>query len=45
MSLTKKQGYIVEIDSFRLTQDKVYSQLNEIIKEYSKTIKIKKVKT
>ena len=37
----KQQEYIVQIDDFRLTQDKVYHQLNEIILEYIKTHKDK----
>jgi hypothetical protein len=34
VSLTKQQDYIVQIDDFRLAQDKVYGQLNEIILNY-----------
>jgi len=34
--LEKEQKYIVQIDDFRLTQDKVYRQLNEIILDYIK---------
>jgi putative endopeptidase len=37
VSLTKQQEYIVQIDDFRLSQDKVYGQLNEIILNYVKT--------
>ena len=37
VSVTKQQEYIVQVDDFRLTQDKVYKQLNEIILEYVKT--------
>jgi len=37
VSLEKQQKYIVQIDDFRLAQDKVYRQLNEIIVEYFKT--------
>jgi putative endopeptidase len=37
VSLEKQQKYIVQIDDFRLTQDKVYHQLNEIIVDYYKT--------
>jgi len=31
--------YIIQVDDFRLTQDKVYRQLLEIVKEYTSTIK------
>jgi len=34
ISLEKQQKYIVQIDDFRLAQDKVYKQLNEIIIHY-----------
>ena len=37
VSLEKQQKYIVQIDDFRLVQDKVYHQLNDIIVEYYKT--------
>jgi predicted metalloendopeptidase len=37
VSLTKQQNYIVQVDDFRLTQDKVYGQLNEIILDYVKS--------
>lgn len=37
--LKKDQEYIVEVDNFRLTQDKVYRELNDIILEYTKTHK------
>jgi len=37
VSLEKQQDYIVQIDDFRLTQDKVYQELNEIILDYIKT--------
>jgi putative endopeptidase len=37
VSVEKQQKYIVQIDDFRLTQDKVYHQLNEIILDYVKT--------
>ena len=37
VSVEKQQDYIVQIDDFRLTQDKVYHQLNDIILEYIKT--------
>jgi predicted metalloendopeptidase len=33
----ESQKYIVEIDDFRLAQDKVYNQLNDIILNYTKT--------
>jgi putative endopeptidase len=42
IKLKKDQGYIVEIDSFRLTQDKVYKELNDIIHEYVKNNKNRK---
>ena len=32
--LTKEQKYIIQVDDFRLVQDKVYRELMEIIKEY-----------
>jgi putative endopeptidase len=41
VSLEKQQKYIVQVDDFRLTQDKVYRQLNEIILEYIRTHKDK----
>jgi len=31
---TKKQGYLTSFDNFRITQDKVYWQLNGILKNY-----------
>jgi putative endopeptidase len=37
VSLEQQQKYIVQIDDFRLVQDKVYHQLNEIIVNYYKT--------
>jgi putative endopeptidase len=37
ISLKKQQEYIVQVDDFRLTQDKVYHQLNMIILDYIKT--------
>ena len=40
-SIEKQQEYIVQIDDFRLTQDKVYQELNEIILDYIKTHKDK----
>jgi hypothetical protein len=39
--LEKQQEYIVQVDDFRLTQDKVYHQLNDIILEYIRTHKDK----
>jgi putative endopeptidase len=36
VTLEKKQKYIVQIDDFRLTQDKVYKELNHIILDYIK---------
>jgi len=32
----KRQGYITEYDDFRIVQDKVYWQLNEILEDYIK---------
>jgi len=37
VSVEQQQKYIVQVDSFRLTQDKVYRDLDEIIVEYIKT--------
>jgi len=37
VSLEKQQKYIVQIDDFRLAQDKVYHQLDEIIVNYYST--------
>lgn len=37
VSLKEQQKYIVQVDDFRLTQDKVYRQLDEIILNYIKT--------
>jgi putative endopeptidase len=37
VNLQEQQKYIVQIDDFRLTQDKVYRQLDEIILDYIKT--------
>ena len=37
VSLEQQQKYIVQIDDFRLAQDKVYHQLNQIIIDYYKT--------
>jgi putative endopeptidase len=36
VSLENQQKYIVQVDDFRLAQDKVYHQLNEIILDYIK---------
>jgi len=36
IDLEKQQKYIVQIDDFRLTQDKVYHELNDIMVEYMK---------
>jgi putative endopeptidase len=33
--VTEEQKYIVQVDDFRLTQDKVYKELLEIVKEYT----------
>lgn len=35
-SATKKQGYITEYDDFRIVQDRVYWQLDGILKDYIK---------
>ena len=37
VSLEKQQKYITQIDDFRLAQDKVYTQLNDIIVDYYNT--------
>jgi predicted metalloendopeptidase len=37
IGLKKQQKYITQVDDFRLTQDKVYRELNEIILDYIKT--------
>jgi predicted metalloendopeptidase len=37
VKLEKQQGYIVQVDDFRLAQDKVYKELDEIILDYIKT--------
>ena len=37
ISLKKQQEYIVQVDDFRLIQDKVYHELNTIILDYVKT--------
>jgi putative endopeptidase len=42
VKLTKEEEYIVEIDAFRIIQNKVYGQLNEIIKDYFKNNKNRK---
>jgi len=36
VDIKKQQKYIVQIDDFRLTQDKVYHELNEIMVDYMK---------
>ena len=41
VSLEEQQKYITQIDDFRLTQDKVYRDLNEIILDYIKNHKNK----
>ena len=41
VNLEKQQEYIVQIDDFRLAQDKVYRELNEIILDYIKNNKDK----
>jgi len=40
--LTKSQNYIVQVDDFRLIQDKVYKELIDIVKEYISTNKTEK---
>ena len=37
ITVEEHQEYIVQIDNFRLTQDKVYNQLNELILNYINT--------
>ena len=37
VSVEEQQKYIVQVDNFRLTQDKVYRQLDEIIVDYIKS--------
>ena len=37
VSIEQQQKYIVQIDDFRLTQDKVYRELDEIMVNYIKT--------
>jgi putative endopeptidase len=37
VSLKQQQSYIVQVDDFRLVQDKVYQELNDIILDYIKT--------
>jgi hypothetical protein len=37
ISVDKQQDYLTQIDDFRLTQDKVYHELNDIILDYIKT--------
>jgi len=39
--LDKRQQYITQVDDFRMTQDKVYYQLSDIIKNYTSTNKTK----
>ena len=41
---SKSQGYITEYDDFRIVQDKVYWQLDEILKDYIKQNSNKKSK-
>jgi putative endopeptidase len=41
VSLEIQQKYIVQVDDFRLAQDRVYHQLDEIILDYTKTHKNK----
>lgn len=36
IKIKESQKYIIEVDEFRLTQDKVYNELNEIILDYIK---------
>ena len=40
--IEKSQKYIIQIDDFRLVQDKVYKQLLDIVKEYTETDTSKK---
>ena len=40
--LLEEQKYIVQVDDFRLVQDKVYRELLDIVKNYIKTEKTKK---
>jgi endothelin-converting enzyme/putative endopeptidase len=42
--LTENQKYIVQVDDFRITQDKVYRELIEIIENYIKHPSTKKAK-
>ena len=44
IDLTQKQKYIAQIDDFRLVQDNVYNQLDNIIKDYIKNNKNKTAK-
>ena len=37
VDVEQQQKYIVQVDNFRLTQDKVYTQLDDIVVEYIKT--------
>ena len=41
VSLEEQQKYITQIDDFRLAQDKVYRELNQIILDYIKSNKNK----
>ena len=42
--LTEQQQYIVQVDDFRLTQDKVYRELIQIIEEYISNTSVKDLK-
>ena len=42
--ITENQKYLVQIDDFRLLQDKVYRELIEIVKDYTTTNKTEKAK-
>ena len=39
--ISKQHEYLVQVDDFRLTQDKVYRELDNIILDYIKTHKDK----
>jgi predicted metalloendopeptidase len=43
--VTEEQKYIVQVDDFRLLQDKVYRELMEIVEEYTTKNKTEKAKT
>jgi len=43
-AIDKTQKYIVQIDDFRLVQDKVYKELIDIVKEYTRTYHSPKAK-